>query len=96
MAYCNRGNAYGNSGKLIEAISDYNKAIELNPKFAMAYYNRGIVYNDSGKIDQAISDYNKAIELNPKDAEAYAYAVSLMPDWVKWKMLKRTCARQCS
>ena len=26
------------------ATTDYNKAIELNPKFAMAYNNRGFTY----------------------------------------------------
>ena len=70
-AYFNRGLAYANRGQHDKAISDYNKAIEINPRYAMAYSNRGIVYAKKGQHDRAISDYNKAIEINPKLAIAY-------------------------
>jgi tetratricopeptide (TPR) repeat protein len=53
------------------ALHDYNKAIELNPKYADAYFGRGVTYHSFSKHDEAISDYNKAIELNPKYADAY-------------------------
>jgi len=59
-----RGDHYG-------AISDFTKAIEINPKDADAYYNRG---NSKAELKDhygAISDFTKAIEINPKDAEAY-------------------------
>jgi len=46
--YYNRGNAYYNKGNYDQAISDHNKAIEINPKYAKAYYNRGATY---GKKD---------------------------------------------
>ena len=70
-AYYNQGRAYGQKGQYDQAISDYNKAIEIDPKFATAYNNRGIAYRQKGQHDQAISDYNKALEINPRDAEAY-------------------------
>ena len=54
-----------------QAISDFTKAIEMNPRYYQAYYNRGIVYGNKGQYDQAISDYNKAIEINPRFAQAY-------------------------
>ena len=54
-----------------QAISDHNKAIELNPIYAGAYSLRGVAYGKKGEYDQAISDFNKAIELNPKEAIAY-------------------------
>ncbi|MCZ7380031.1 MAG: tetratricopeptide repeat protein [Candidatus Methanoperedens sp.] len=52
-------------------MEDYNKAIELNPKYAEAYNNRGAVYIYSNEFDKAIKDYNKAIELDPKFASGY-------------------------
>ncbi len=54
-----------------KAIEYYDKAIELNPKFAAADYNRGVARMDSGDYQGAIADYDKAIELNPQSAEAY-------------------------
>ena len=54
------------------AITDYTKAIELDPKDAVAFNNRGeakIVKGDG--VDGAIADYSKAIELDPKYPNAY-------------------------
>jgi tetratricopeptide (TPR) repeat protein len=70
--YYNRGNVYAKLGQLPRTISDYSKAIKLNPKFAEAYNNRGVAYRNLGQVPQAISDFNKAIELNPKYAAAYS------------------------
>ena len=52
-----------------EAIADYDKAIELNPKDAQAYNNRGVAKKMLKQYKEAIADYDKAIELNPKYAE---------------------------
>ncbi|CAO5021163.1 UDP-N-acetylglucosamine--peptide N-acetylglucosaminyltransferase SPINDLY [Microcystis aeruginosa] len=69
--YVNRGILYRRQQKYKLALDDYNKAIELNPNFAMAYNNRGNIYSDQKKYDLALSDYDKAIEINPNYAEAY-------------------------
>jgi len=70
-AYLKRGIAYGEKGLYDNAISDYNKAIEIDPGNANAYFERGIVYGKKDLCDNAISDYNKAIEINPRYANAY-------------------------
>ena len=54
-----------------EAIADYDKAIELNPKDAKAYNNRGVAKRQLKQYKEAITDYDKAIKLNPKDVKAY-------------------------
>ncbi|MBF0555264.1 MAG: tetratricopeptide repeat protein [Nitrospirae bacterium] len=64
--YLERGNTYYSKGDFDSAISNFTKAIEINPKLAEAYINRGVAYYGKGNYDQAISDYNRAIELNPK------------------------------
>lgn len=69
--YYNQGVARYEKGDYAEAIKDYTKAIELNPRYADAHYNRGIAYDDKGEYDRAIKDYTKAIELNPGYADAY-------------------------
>ena len=70
-AYCIRGADYYRKGQYILAISDYTKAIEINPRWAEVYYFRGGAYNEIGQNVSAISDYTKAIEINPRYAEAY-------------------------
>ncbi len=71
FAYNNRGVAYRSKGQYDQAISDFNKALEINPRYARAHYNRGNTYYQMGRYDQAISDYNKALEINPRHAKAY-------------------------
>jgi tetratricopeptide (TPR) repeat protein len=58
-------------GKYNEAIINFNKAIELDPKDAVAYNNRGVAYGELGNYEQEITDCSKAIEINPKLAVAY-------------------------
>ena len=69
--YYNQGNDYYELGQHTQAISDYTKAIELDPNYAMAYTNRGNAYRRLGQYTKAVLDYTKAIELDPKDADAY-------------------------
>ncbi len=47
-----------------EAITNFDKAIELNPKNSIFYYNRGRAKSASGKDKAAIADYDTAIQLN--------------------------------
>ena len=69
--YFNRAYDKAEKGDHYGAISDYTKAIEINPNDSEAYYNRGW---NKGKLKDhygAISDYTKAIELNSAFADAY-------------------------
>ncbi len=66
-----KGIAYAIKRQVEEAISELNKAIDVNPKYADAYNNRGNAYDDIDQYDQAISDYNKAIEIEPRNAITY-------------------------
>ncbi len=69
--HLNRGAVYQGLGKQWQAIEDYSRAIEINPKCAAAYSNRGAAYEDLGNHRQAIENCGKAIEIDPKFAEAY-------------------------
>jgi hypothetical protein len=66
-----RGVAYGKLGNYALAISDFDRAIEINPKYADTYYNRGLTYRKLGNHRQALEDFDRAIEINPEYAEAY-------------------------
>ena len=47
------------------ALSDYNKAIELNQTNANYFINRGLLNYFAKNYRNALSDYDKAIELDP-------------------------------
>jgi len=59
-----KGANYLKQNKLDEAINEFGKAIELNPRSDGAYYNRGRAYKAKGEIGKALEDYTKAINLN--------------------------------
>ena len=69
--YFNRAYDKAENGDHYGAISDYTKAIELDPKDADWYFNRGYSKGELKDHYGAISDYIKAIELDPKYADAY-------------------------
>ena len=60
MPYYNRGNVYRENDQYDKAISDYTKAIELNPRFSGAYNNRGVAYFFKREYEKAWDDVHKA------------------------------------
>lgn len=57
-------------GEFEQALSGYDKVIELVPEFSEAYSNRGAIYFFRNEFDKAIADYNRAIGINPEDERA--------------------------
>ena len=66
-----RGNAYYELKNYQNAISDYTKAILLNPSNVNAYFNRGVVYFEQQNYPKAINDFTQILRLQPEHAEAY-------------------------
>ena len=65
-AYYNRGVAYREKGQYDQAISDFNKALEINPRYAPVYFNRGVAYYHKGQYDKAWENVHKAQDLGFK------------------------------
>jgi tetratricopeptide (TPR) repeat protein len=61
--YINRGNDYFDKGQYDQAISDFNKALEINPNLALAYYIRGMSYYYKKEYDKAGDDFKKLLSL---------------------------------
>ncbi len=66
-----RGNQMLMDGKYKEAITDFNMAISINPRYAEPYNGMGIAYRNIGDYKKAIDSYSRAIDLYPKYVEAY-------------------------
>jgi tetratricopeptide (TPR) repeat protein len=71
LAYYNRGLEYMNENNMDQALTDYNKAIELKPNYTEAYVNRGNIMRGNQKNADALNDYNKALAVNPNFSKAY-------------------------
>ncbi len=53
-AFNNRGNAYFQSGDIVNAMADYAEAVRLDPRYAALYYTQGII--DEGKNADHLDD----------------------------------------
>ncbi len=69
--HLSRGALYAKKGMLDEAISETNKALNIDPNYASTYNDRGIAYIFKGQFDRAVADFNKALEIDPGFALAY-------------------------
>ena len=67
-AYINRGAAYEDKKDYERAISDYSKAIEIDPQDADYYNGRAWAYYKAGKAQQGLLDAEKSLQLRPNDA----------------------------
>ena len=70
-SYNGLGAAWDEKGGLIQALSNYSKAIAIDPGYAHAYNGLGNIYCRQREFTQALANYNKAIAINSNDAEIY-------------------------
>ena len=68
--WSNRGNVRIGQYKLTEAISDYDRSIEIAPEYPDAYLNRGIAYEGKRLWEKAIADYDRVLAITPQDPVA--------------------------
>jgi tetratricopeptide (TPR) repeat protein len=71
VAHNNLGNALFRRARTEEAVSHFQRAIELKPDLAEAYTSLGVAQGSAGHIDQAIANFKQAIRVAPDYAEAY-------------------------
>jgi Tfp pilus assembly protein PilF len=52
-----------------EAIYRWERAVEIDPKYAAAYNDLAIAYEHEGQLDKARRAYEKALELDPNNSQ---------------------------
>jgi tetratricopeptide (TPR) repeat protein len=78
-AHFSLGNAYVARQQNDKAITEFKKAIEINPSFSPAYNSLGYAYRPLGNDAEAEKAFKKYIELLPNDPNPYdSYAELLM------------------
>ena len=70
--YRERGYTAQLSGDLDSALMFYQKAVSLDPSFAMAYNDLGVIFEMRSDTDRAEESYLKAIELDSSYLAAYS------------------------
>ncbi|HUR36347.1 MAG TPA: tetratricopeptide repeat protein [Terriglobales bacterium] len=65
------GHVHKQGQLLSQALDDYSRAIERDPKMAEAYINRGYVLNDLQSSERAIEDFDTALKLSPNNGVAH-------------------------
>jgi tetratricopeptide (TPR) repeat protein len=65
------GNIHAHDGQLREALDDYTRALQHDPKMATGYVNRGFVWNDLHEAGKAVPDFQTAIQLQKDYGEAH-------------------------
>ena len=69
--YVDTGKTLYDQGKFEEACAEYEKATQIQPRYALAYYQWGKALDSLERYDEAIEKYRKATEIDPVYADAF-------------------------
>ena len=86
MSYIYKGFALNGQGKYLDAISNFDKAIEIDPDDAASYTDRGKSYIYAKKLEQAKANFKKVLTIDStgKQAEAAYFYLG----WIYLKQFK--------
>jgi len=76
--------AFTDQQKIREAITCYEKLIQIQPNHAIAYNNLGILYNRQSYLQKAEKSFKQAININPHYANAWFNWGNLLKDQEKY------------
>src|SRR5215207_4617071 len=68
-AHNNLGVLYYQKGLVEEAIGEFVRALELDPKMQVAQANLDIAYRESGHYDRRILDLRERVRRTPEDRD---------------------------
>ncbi len=71
MYYANLGTIQATQGKLDEAMGQYRKALEINPRDVLALFNLGRALYDRDQYLEAMPLYERLVEVTPDDPIAW-------------------------
>ena len=71
VAHGSLGRAYQDRGQLVEAVREYEKALQIFPDDFKAHYNLGVIYDQQNRLKAAVQQYRKSIAINSAFADAH-------------------------
>jgi tetratricopeptide (TPR) repeat protein len=72
-----RGQIKAESGRINEAMFDFDDAVRLDSECWRAVHNRGLLYAQAGEFEKAFDDFSRTIKTNPNFAKAYSNRAAL-------------------
>lgn len=87
------GNARYARGDVAGAVTDYNKAIESNPRAALAYANRGLAQMVQGKHAAAKKDFVECLKLDVRLRPALESRIKQTERWLNSRQSTATQPR---
>jgi serine/threonine protein kinase/Flp pilus assembly protein TadD len=69
--YCNFAHALSRAGEFDTAVALYQKALALEPNYAVAHLELGNVYVKMGRTEEAIASYRESIRASPTYSTHY-------------------------
>ncbi len=70
LPYNNLAVCLAESGRLDEAVSNYQTALDIKPDYASAHYNLGVDLYQTGRHPSAIDHLETAVRLEPENVQA--------------------------
>ena len=69
--------AYQESGVIEKAMSLYDQALKIEPKYINALFNQHAIWIDQGNMESAIHNLQKILTLNPNDHEVMYLLINI-------------------
>ena len=70
-AHTNLGVALMQTGRVSEAIEQFNQALKINQNDPVAHNGLGIALGQTGRVPEAIDQFEQALKIEPRDARIY-------------------------
>ena len=76
--WSNRGASFCELGRLEEAITCFDKALAIEPRYGHAWSNKGVVLYSLGRNDDALKCFENALNIDCRDAMAWCNAANVL------------------
>jgi tetratricopeptide (TPR) repeat protein len=71
LAHCNLAKASERAGRIEDAISHYEQALQIRPAFPEAHISLGVALWQVGRVQEAVEHFEQALRIKPDDAAAH-------------------------
>ncbi|MBC8286107.1 MAG: tetratricopeptide repeat protein [Nitrospinae bacterium] len=84
LARLNLGELYGKTGKIADAITEWEAALKIDPSLLPAHFNLGTAYMMTGKLESAENAFKHCLKLNSRYEPALFNLAKVYQMQEKW------------